>query len=261
MFALAGRAIVIIGGTSGLGLSAAKAFASAGARLVIVGRSNEKLQAALAELGENAAGFSADAADPETAERAMALAIQRFDCFHALYHVAGGSGRKFGDGPLHELTDEGVGRTLDLNLRSVIYSNRAALKQFLARKTPGVILNMASVLAYSPSPKFFATHAYAAAKAGIIGFTKAAAAFYAPQNIRLNVITPALVDTPMAQRAVQNEEILRYIRTKQPLDGGRVGVPEDLDSAAAWLLSDESRFVTGQVLAIDGGWTVCEGQY
>jgi NAD(P)-dependent dehydrogenase (short-subunit alcohol dehydrogenase family) len=65
----------------------------------------------------------------------------------------------------------------------------------------------------------------------------------------------------MAQRAVQNDEILRYIRTKQPLDGGRVGTPEDLDAAALWFMSDESRFVTGQVLAIDGGWTVSEGQY
>jgi NAD(P)-dependent dehydrogenase (short-subunit alcohol dehydrogenase family) len=253
--------IVVIGGTAGLGLSAAKAFIKAGAQVVIVGRNAETLKIALHQLGENADGVSGDASDPETAVQAVEVALQQFEGFDGLYHVAGGSGRKFGDGPVDELTDEGIDRTLDLNLKSVLYSNRAALQQFLKQDTGGVILNMASVLGYAPSPKFFATHVYSAAKAAIIGVTKAAAAYYAGRNIRLNVIAPALVDTPMAQRAVTNEEITRYIKTKQPLDGGRVGVPEDLDSAAVWLMSDGARFVTGQVVAVDGGWGVCEGQY
>jgi NAD(P)-dependent dehydrogenase (short-subunit alcohol dehydrogenase family) len=259
--ALAEKVIVVIGGTTGLGLSAAKAFIKAGAQVVIVGRKADSLESALRQLGDQADGVSGDASDPETAPQAVEVALQQFGGFDGLYHVAGGSGRKFGDGPVHEMTDEGITHTLDLNLRSVLYSNRAALQQFLKQDTGGAILNMASVLGYSPSPKFFATHVYAAAKAAIIGVTKAAAAYYAAKNIRLNVIAPALVDTPMAQRAVTNDEIARYIRSKQPLDGGRVGVPEDLDSAAAWLLSDGARFVTGQVVAVDGGWGVCEGQY
>jgi len=261
MLDLTGKVIVVIGGTSGLGLSAAKAFVRAGAKVLVVGRSPEKLSSALGALGQSAAGLSADASAPDIAHRAIAQAFDRFGSFDGLYHVAGGSGRRFGDGPLHEVTDSGVEQTLTLNLNSVIYSNRAALQHFLTHNKPGVILNMASVLGYSPSPRFFATHIYAAAKAAIIGFTKSAAAYYAPQNIRLNVICPALVDTPMAQRAAQNDEIIHYIRTKQPLDGGRIGVPEDLDAAAVWFMSDQSRFVTGQVLAIDGGWSVCEGQY
>jgi NAD(P)-dependent dehydrogenase (short-subunit alcohol dehydrogenase family) len=261
MLNLNGKVIVVIGGTSGLGFSAAQAFAKLGAKLVLVGRSPEKLEAALSILGGAAAGFSRNAADPDTAARAIEMAVERFGAFSGLYHVAGGSGRRFGDGPLHELTDAGIDRTLDLNLKSVLYSNRAALRHFIESASAGVILNMSSVLGYSPAPRHFGTHTYAAAKAGIIGFTKSAAAYYAGQNIRLNVIAPALVDTPMAQRAVQNEEIVRYIRTKQPLDGGRAGVPADLDAAAVWLMSDEARFVTGQVVAIDGGWSVCEGQY
>lgn len=261
MLDLTGKVLVVIGGTSGLGLSSARAFVRAGARVVVVGRSPEKLRASIELLGTGAAGFAADAADSRTAEQAIALARDRFGSFDGLYHVAGGSGRRFGDGPLHEVTDVGVQQTLDLNLKSVIYSNRAALKAFVERKNGGTILNMASVLGYSPAPRYFATHIYAAAKAAIIGFTKSAAAYYAPHNIRLNVIAPALVDTPMAQRAVENDEIVNYIRTKQPLDGGRVGVPEDLDAAAVWFMSADSRFVTGQVLAVDGGWTVCEGQY
>jgi NAD(P)-dependent dehydrogenase (short-subunit alcohol dehydrogenase family) len=258
---LEGKVIIVIGGTSGLGLSAAKAFSRAGARLVIVGRDPEKLAHTLASLGQSVAALAGDAADPQTAERAVSLAVERFSNLDGLYHVAGGSGRRFGDGPAHEMTDQGIDETLDLNLKSVLYSTRAALRQFLKQSSGGTILNMASVLGYSPAPKYFSTHVYAAAKAGIIGFTRSAAAYYAPQNIRLNVIAPALVDTPMAQRAVHNEEITRYIRTKQPLDGGRPGLPEDADSAAVWFMSNESRFVTGQVLAIDGGWSLCEGQY
>jgi NAD(P)-dependent dehydrogenase (short-subunit alcohol dehydrogenase family) len=261
MLDLSGKVILVIGGSSGLGLSAAKAFVAAGANVVIVGRSQDKLDAALATLGKGAAAHCGDASNPETAERAVAFGLGHFGSLHGLYHVAGASGRRFGDGPLHEVSDAGIEQTLDLNLKSVIYSNRAVLKHFLAQKQPGTILNMASVLACSPAPRYFATHVYAAAKAATIGFTKSAAAYYAPQNIRFNVIAPALVDTPMAQRALQNDEILRYIRTKQPLDGGRVGMPQDLDAAAVWFMSEESRFVTGQVLAIDGGWSVSEGQY
>ena len=116
------------------------------------------------------------------------------------------------------------------------------------------------MLGYSPSPKFFVTHAYAAAKAAIIGFTKSIAAYYAADNIRINVIAPALVETPMAQRAANDEIILSFIKTKQPLDGGRIGKPEDLDGLAVYFMSDLSKFTTGQIVAVDGGWTISEGQ-
>lgn len=123
------------------------------------------------------------------------------------------------------------------------------------------MLNLGSVLGWSPSPHHFATHAYATAKAGIIGLTQAAAAHYAKDNLRFNVLAPALVATPMCARAQSDTAILDFIRTKQPLDGGRIGQPEDLDAAAVFFLSDDSKFVTGQVLAVDGGWCVSEGQH
>jgi NAD(P)-dependent dehydrogenase (short-subunit alcohol dehydrogenase family) len=163
-----------------------------------------------------------------------------------------------GDGPLHEISDRGWRETLDLNLTSLFHSNRAAAQRFLDQGGGGSVLNMASVLAYSPSPRFFATHAYAAAKAAIIGLTRAAAAYYAPHGIRFNALAPALVDTPMARRAAGDEAIRDYIAAKQPLDGGRIGRPEDLDAAVIYFLSDASRFATGQVLAVDGGWGLCE---
>lgn len=258
---LVGKTLVVIGGTTGLGLSAARAFLSAGARgVVVTGRNPDSVRTALAELGAQAVAHAGDAADPAHAAGAIALARERFGAFDGLYHVAGGSGRRLGDGPLHEVTDAGVPATLALNLNSVIYSNRAAVRQFLAQGTGGAILNMGSVLGWSPSPGFFATHVYAATKSAIVGFTKSAAAYYATQNIRLNVLAPALVETPMAKRAAGDEKILEFIKTKQPLDGGRIGRPDDCDGAAVYLLSDAARFVTGQVLAVDGGWTVSEGQ-
>jgi len=178
-----------------------------------------------------------------------------------LYHVAGGSGRREGDGPLHAVTDQGWSYTLNENLSTLFYSNLAALQQFLRQGTGGSILNMSSVLGFSPSAKYFATHAYAASKAAVIGLTRSAAAAYAPENIRLNVIAPALVATPMSQRAQADESILHFVSTKQPLDGGRIGAASDLDGAVIYLLSDEAKFVTGQVVAVDGGWTVSEVQY
>lgn len=258
---LANKSLVIIGGTSGLGLAATRACVRAGARAVAVGRDPDKAAAVAAEIGDSVRVLAADATDPTTAEKAIALAVSEFGGFHGLYHVAGGSGRRRGDGPLHEITDEGWDFTLQLNLTSLFNSNRAALRQFLNQGTGGSIVNCGSVLGFSPSPKFFSTHAYAAAKSAIIGLTKSAAAYYAPQNIRLNVLAPALVATPMSQRAQGDEAILNFIKTKQPLDGGRIGQPEDLDAAVVWLLSDESRFVTGQVIAVDGGWSVSEGQF
>jgi NAD(P)-dependent dehydrogenase (short-subunit alcohol dehydrogenase family) len=255
---LSNKSIVIIGGTTGIGLSAAQAFIVAGANVVVVGRNPVNVKAAQRALGPHAFAFAGDAVRPKIAVRAIRHALQKFGAFHGLYHVAGGSGRKMGDGPLHELTDNGWEATLRLNLNSLFYSNRAAVQQFLLQRSGGSILNISSVLGFSPSPNFFATHAYAAAKSAVLGFTKSIAAYYAPKNIRCNVLAPALVDTPMAQRAANDRTIQKFIRHKQPLDGGRAGKPADLDGVAVYFMSDAAKFVTGQVLAVDGGWTASQ---
>lgn len=261
MSKLANKVLVVIGGTSGLGLSAAKAFTRAGAKVVVVGRNPGNVKAGQKSLGASAKALIGDAKNPQTAVKAIQTAVRFFGGFHGLYHVAGGSGRKMGDGPLHELTDDGWSYTLNENLTSLFYSNRAAVKQFLKQGSGGSVLNMGSVLGFSPSPRFFATHAYATTKAAVIGFTTSAAAYYAKDNIRFNVLAPALVATPMSQRAQSDQAIMAFVRTKQPLDGGRIGQPEDLDAAAVYFMSDDSKFVTGQVLAVDGGWCVSEGQF
>lgn len=255
-----GKAVLIVGGTSGLGLSAARCLVDAGWRVMITGRTQAEVDVAVAVLGADVRGVAAEATDSAGTDEAVAASVRVFGGLDALYHVAGGSGRALGDGPLHEMTDEGWNHTLQLNLTSVMYSNRAAVRQFLRQRSGGVILNMGSVLGWSPSPEHFSTHAYAAAKAAIVGFSRSLAARYAADGIRVNVIAPGLVDTPMSRRAMGNESIQAFVRRKQPLDGGRAAVPDDLDGAVMFLLSEASRFVTGQVLAVDGGWSVSEGR-
>lgn len=254
------KKIVIIGGTTGMGLSAAKAFVNEGASVVVAGRNHQSCDAAGIQLGESGRVVCGDAIEPSTAVEAINTCVRSFGDFHGLFHVAGGSGRKYGDGPLDEISIAGWNKTFELNLTSLMLSNQAAVKWLLHHKKGGSILNMSSVLGTSPSPAYFATHAYAAFKSAVTGFTKSIAAYYAKDNIRVNAIAPALVDTPMAQRAAQNATILSFIKTKQPLDGGRIGRTDDTDGLACYFMSDYSRFTTGQIVFVDGGWSVSEGQ-
>lgn len=251
--------IVVIGGTSGIGLSASKAFVENGAQVVVVGREDMLLEDAKKTLGSKVEIITGEATDEEVSLRAIERCVAKFGSLSGLYHVAGGSGRKMGDGPLHELTLEGWNKTLTLNLTSLMFSNKAAINQFIKQKTGGSILNLGSVLGFSPSPQHFSTHAYTAAKSAIIGFSKSVAAYYAKDNVRVNVVAPGLIDTPMAKRAASDENILSFIKKKQPLDGGRIGHSEDLDGIALYFMSDDSRFTTGQLIAVDGGWSISEG--
>jgi NAD(P)-dependent dehydrogenase (short-subunit alcohol dehydrogenase family) len=258
---LTDKRCLIVGGTTGIGLTAAARFLEEGARAVIAGRSQDK--GAAAEEMLLARGqvrfLGCDASQPDQIDKLFAATVNFLGGLDVLYHVAGISGRKHGDGPLHECSDNGWQATLDANLKSTFLTNRAAVRHFLAQRQPGVILNMASVLAWSPSPHHFDTVAYTATKGGIIAMSRLAAARYAPDGIRVNVIAPALIDTPMATRAANDPAILAFLRSKQPLWRGP-GKPEDCADAAVFLCSDAAHFITGVVLPVDGGWCVSEGQ-
>ncbi len=244
---LANKRTLIVGGTSGIGLAAARLFAANGACVVVAG------------LDRGDAGdlhfVSCDARDANQVDSLLAHTIQHLGGLDILFHAAGISGRKHGDGPLHECTDAGWDATLDANLKSVFLTNRAAVRQFLVQGTGGVILNMASVLAISPAPTFFDTAAYTASKGGVIALSQYAAARYAKDRIRVNILAPGLIDTPMASRAVNDPAIRTYLNAKQPLGPGP-GTPDDCANAALYLCSDEARFVTSVVLPVDGGWCV-----
>jgi NAD(P)-dependent dehydrogenase (short-subunit alcohol dehydrogenase family) len=201
------------------------------------------------------ADVEGDLTRPETTDRAVAGCVARHGGIHALFNCAGISGRRYGDGPVHACTEEGWDATMAANVKSMFLLSRAVLKQMLAQGDGGAILNMASVVALSPEPKHFATHAYAAGKGAIIAMTQAMAAFYAPHRIRVNAVAPGLVRTPMSVRAQQDAEILDFMEHKQPLAGGILDVAE-VARAALFLLTDESKMITGQVLAVDAGWHV-----
>ena len=114
---------------------------------------------------------------------------------------------------------------------------------------------MASVLGFSPQARHFASHAYAASKGAILGMSKSMAAYYAPEKIRVNVIAPALVRTPMSARAQEDPAIVELMKTKQPLAGDLLDAV-DVARAALFLLGDDSRMITADTLIVDGGWSV-----
>jgi NAD(P)-dependent dehydrogenase (short-subunit alcohol dehydrogenase family) len=259
---LSTKRCLIVGGTSGIGRAAAERFVAEGARLVIAGNSAEEGQTVAAELAQDGEAHFvyADAAHSADVENLFKATLDHLGGLDVLYHVAGGSGRKFGDGPLHECVDDGWQNTLRLNLTSTFLTNRAAVRLFLQQDSGGVILNVASVLALAPSPRHFGACAYTAAKGGIIALSRLAASQCAPHRIRVNVLAPGLIDTPMSMRAMTDPAVQHYLRSKQPLASG-AGRPEDCAEAAVFLCSDEARLVTGLVLPLDAGWSVSEGQY
>lgn len=255
--------VLLLSGATGIAAATATLAAQAGARVHFVSLAENEctaLQQALSALTSQCSHTCGDLGEAETANRAVAECVQRHGRVDAVFNVAGMSGRRFGDGPLHACTDEGFDATLRGNLRTMFLLNRAVLQQMLKQEPGGngqrgAILNMASVIAYSPQRDFFAAHAYAAAKGGVMGMTTAMAAYYAPQGIRVNAIAPGLVRTPMSERAQGNQEIGDFMKRKQPL-ADRFIEAEDVARTALFLLSDAARMTTGEVVSVDAGWHV-----
>lgn len=255
--------ICLITGSTGIAAATADRAAREGARVFVAGRTAEHGRALLERIragGGDAEFHAADLTRAAAADEVVAACAARYGRVDALFNVAGISGRKAGDGPVHECTEEGWDATLATNVKSLFLVCRAALRRMLAQEVGanglrGAILNMASVLAFSPEPRFFATHAYAASKGAILGLTRAMAATYAPHKIRVNAVAPALARTPMTRRAQEDPAIREFIKTKQPLRGDLMEA-EDVARAAVFLLSDDAAAVTGDVLTVDAGWCV-----
>ncbi|HVF26443.1 MAG TPA: SDR family NAD(P)-dependent oxidoreductase [Anaerolineales bacterium] len=248
------KVIVITGGGSGIGQVTAQLFASEGAQVVILEINPAGAAETLDSLNGKHSSLIVDVSDAQQVESAISDILSTFGRIDVLVNVAGGSGRKWGDGPTDACTLEGWEKTLALNLNSVFYMCKYSLQAMLTQGR-GVIVNVSSVLGMVGGDEDFATHAYATSKGAVISLTRSIASFYAPHGIRANVICPGLIETPMSQRAQESEQIRARLAQLQPLTGD-FGSPQNVARAALYLASDASSFVTGAVLTVDGGWTV-----
>jgi len=246
--------VLLITGTTGIAEATALRAAQQGDSVFVISRDESHCLDLVARLPDSGY-YACDLREEHRVEQALTACLNRFGRVDAVFNVAGISGRKLGDGPLHECTSEGWDVTLDTNVKSMFLVCRGVLRHWLEAGRPGTILNMSSVLAFSPQAQHFATHAYAASKGAVISMSRAMAAYYAPQKIRVNVIAPALVRTPMSARAQSDAGILEFIAHKQPLSAGMLDA-NDVAGTALFLLGDESRHITGQVVSVDGGWAV-----
>jgi NAD(P)-dependent dehydrogenase (short-subunit alcohol dehydrogenase family) len=240
---LQGKVAIVTGGASGIGLATAQLFTQEGARVVVFDLDASNIDARRVDV--------TSASEVESALRGV---LSHYGQIDILVNVAGGSGRKWGDGPADSCTLEGWEKTLALNLNSVFYCCKYAL-QVMLEQGHGTIVNVSSVLGMVGGDEDFGTHAYASSKGAVISLTRSIASYYASRGIRANVICPSLIATPMSQRAQESEHIRSRLSQLQPLTGD-FGSPNDVAHAALYLASDESSFVTGSVLTVDGGWTV-----
>lgn len=252
-----GRACLVTGST-GIAAAAAHGLAREGGRVFVVSKTAENAETLASQVGGSWA--QADLSQESEVESVVGRMVEELGRIDCVYNVAGISARRLGDGPLHEMTLDGWRGVIDANLTSQFLVCRAAVRRMLnqepaANGQRGAILNMGSVIAQHPVARHFETHGYAATKGAIESFTRGIAAYYAVHGIRANVIAPGLVATPMSRRAQDNAEIMADVARRQPLAGGAID-PHDLVGTALYLLSDDARMVTGQVVTVDAGWSL-----
>lgn len=238
---------ILIGGTGGIGAPLARRLAADGARVVLGARDAERLGALAGEVGGRA--FTLDATRPEAVDGLVQQALEAYGRVDGLANLVGSIVLK----PAHALRPEEFEETLRLNLHTAFYAVRAAVRAMQKNPEPagGSVVLMSSVAAGLG----LANHeAVAAAKAGVEGLARSAAATYAPKGIRVNAVAPGLVRTPLAGRLVASEAAVEASAQMHPL--GRIGEPEDLTDALAFLLDRQrSGWVTGQTLSVDGGFS------
>ena len=256
---LDGKVAVITGGASGMGEQSARLFVGEGARVVIGDIQDEKAGAVARDLGADCVAVHTDVTDGKHVQDLVRTAIDRFGKLDVMYNNAGGvprHGTGLG-GTIAEMSEQVWLDMLSLNLTSAWLGMKHALPH-LIENGGGSIITTASVSAFLGMQ---GQAAYGAAKGGVVQLTRVCAIEYAEQGIRANCIcpggtlTPLLYDSPLRQapdtEAARSQVEAMLVNT-QPIR--RAGLPEDIAQAALWLASDESSFVTGQAIVVDGGW-------
>jgi NAD(P)-dependent dehydrogenase (short-subunit alcohol dehydrogenase family) len=233
---LAGRRILVTGAASGIGRSVAALFLRAGARVAALDRNRPE------GLSGQALCLEADVTDPDAVERAVAQAANDFGGLDGLVNAAGIANTDWAD----QVSLADWKRVLEVNLTGSFIVCRACLPHLRAAGA-GTIVNFASGQGLAP---FKQRSAYAASKAGVISLTRSLAMEWAPQ-VRVNTVCPGAVDTPMVRGGYSPEALREQVGPRYAL--GRIGEPQEIALAALYLSSAESSFVTGIVLAVDGG--------
>ncbi len=247
---VAGKVAVLTGGSSGIGRASAVLLAREGAS-VVIGDIDEAGGAETVRLIEEAGGtvvfVPTDVSVADDVAALVEAAVDRFGRLDVLHNNAFWAPM---DRPVTETSDEEWERTIDVCLRGTFHGCRAGIPAMVA-SGGGSIVNMTSVAGTKSSPRFAA---YSAAKGGIVALTKSVAFDYGSQGIRANAISPGTIRTPFTEPILADDVRREYLASKILV--GRVGQPEDIASAVLYLASDESSFVTGEVLTVDGGRTI-----
>jgi NAD(P)-dependent dehydrogenase (short-subunit alcohol dehydrogenase family) len=243
-----GRVALITGGSSGIGRAAALAFAEQGACVVVASRRAEESEETvrlIVAAGGDALFVKTDVAHAEQVAALVDKTVATYGGLDFAFNNAGIEGTAFV--PAEHYKEETWDSVMDINAKGVFLSMKYELPHVVARK--GAIVNMASVAGLRGSPMGMA---YAASKHAVVGMTRAAAVEYAPTGVRINAVAPAVIVTPMAERAFFHDPNIRAaILARHPL--GRLGEPEEVAQAVIWLCSPGASYTTGHTLPIDGG--------
>ena len=246
---LLGKTALITGGGSGIGRATAEAFAREGARVAIFGRRSEKLHETAARirgLGGEALPIAGSVAKDGDVRRAAAATLEAFGKIDILVNNAGVG--RIGT-PLHQTTDEDWNLIMGTNLEGTYRMTRAVIPHLLDNKG-GVIVNVSSTAGMVGLP---GATIYCISKAGMIHFTKALALEYAKQGIRVNCVCPAAVETDFIAPLIEDSGKREWLCSIHPM--GRIGKPEEVAKAILYLVSEDTTWVTGSVLVLDGGMT------